>query len=106
MNWCTIDKNYIDYLKKFDDRIPNVEYGKYKFKPFFKPLFTKDNLTYVTQISSKKERHLKLKEQIDFIKYKERIYEKIFNKKIKISKFDNYEMREECGQFLGLVRSI
>ena len=68
MKWCTIDNNYIKYLKKFDERIPNIEYGEYKFKPFFSPLFTKGNLTYVTQISSKKERHLKMKEQIDFIK--------------------------------------
>ncbi len=68
MKWCTIDNDYISYLKKFDERIPNIEYGEYKFKPFFSPLFTKGNLTYVTQISSKKERHLKMKEQIDFIK--------------------------------------
>lgn len=68
MNWCTIDIDYMNYLKEFDKRIPNIEYGEYKFKPFFSPLFTKGNLTYVTQISSKKERHLKMKEQIDFIK--------------------------------------
>ena len=68
MKWCTIDSDYINYLKKVDERIPNIEYGEYKFKPFFSPLFTKGNLTYVTQISSKKERHLKMKEQVDFIK--------------------------------------
>lgn len=60
MNWCTVDTNYINYLKKFDSRIPNIEYGKNKFKPFFTPLFTKNNLTYVTQISSKKDRHVNL----------------------------------------------
>lgn len=68
MKWCTIDTEYIAFLKKVDERIPNIEYGEYKFKPFFSPLFVKGNLTYVTQISSKKERHLKMKEQIDFIK--------------------------------------
>ncbi len=68
MKWCTIDSEYINYLKKVDGRVPNTEYGEYKFKPFFSPLFEKDGLVYVTQISSKKERHLKMKEQVDFIK--------------------------------------
>lgn len=35
MKWCTIDTEYINYLKKFDERIPNTEYGEYKFKLFF-----------------------------------------------------------------------
>lgn len=68
MKWCTIRKEYVEYLKRFDKRIPNVEYGEYKFKPFFSPLFEKDGLIYVTQVSSPKDRYLNLKEQIDFIK--------------------------------------
>lgn len=68
MIWCTISKKYISFLKKYDSRIPNIDYGKNSYKPFFSPLFEKDGLVYVTQISSKKERHLKMKESIDFIK--------------------------------------
>lgn len=68
MIWCTINKKYIDYLKKYDSRIPDVDYGTDKYKPFFSPLFEKNGLTYVTQVSSKKERHLRIKESIDFIK--------------------------------------
>lgn len=68
MIWCTISKKYIDYLKKYDSRIPDVDYGTDKYKPFFSPLFEKNGLIYVSQVSSKKERHLKMKESIDFIK--------------------------------------
>lgn len=55
MIWCTISKKYIDYLKKYDSRIPNVEYGIDKYKPFFSPLFEKNGLIYVSQVSSKKK---------------------------------------------------
>ena len=72
MIWCTIDKDYISFLKKYDSRIPNIDYGNNGYKSFFSPLFEKDGLVYVTQISSKKPRHLKMKESIDFVK--------IFNK--------------------------
>ena len=72
MIWCTIDKDYISFLKKYDSRIPNIDYGNNGYKPFFSPLFEKDGLVYVTQISSTKPRHLKMKESIDFVK--------IFNK--------------------------
>ena len=54
MIWCTIDKDYISFLKKYDSRIPNIDYGNNGYKPFFSPLFEKDGLVYVTQISSKK----------------------------------------------------
>ena len=72
MIWCTIDKDYISFLKKYDSRIPNIDYGNNGYKSFFSPLFEKDGLVYMTQISSKKPRHLKMKESIDFVK--------IFNK--------------------------
>lgn len=68
MNWCTIDVNYIEYLKTIEIRIPNIDYGEGKFKPFFKPLFIINDLVYVTQISSPKEKHKKLKENLDFKK--------------------------------------
>lgn len=68
MIWCTISEKYINYLKKYDSRIPDIDYGTDKYKPFFSPLFEKNGLIYVSQVSSKKERHLKMKESIDFIK--------------------------------------
>lgn len=68
MKWCTIDKDYIDFLKKTDKRIPNIEYGKNAFKPFFSPLFERNGLVYVSQVTSPKPRHYKLKESQDFLK--------------------------------------
>ncbi len=69
MYWCLIESSYIDYLKKYESRIPNINYGDEHIKPFFAPLFQMDNLVYVTQVTSPKPRHYKMKNQIDFIKY-------------------------------------
>lgn len=69
MYWCTIKENYIKYLKQFEQRIPNINYGKDKLKPFFAPLFKTDGLVYLTQITSPKPRHEKMKNQMDFVKY-------------------------------------
>ena len=27
MIWCTINKEYISFLKNYDSRIPNIDYG-------------------------------------------------------------------------------
>ena len=48
MIWCTINKEYISFLKNYDSRIPNIDYGNNGYKPFFSPLFEKDGLVYVT----------------------------------------------------------
>lgn len=77
MDWCSVDKDYLDYLRKVgDERIPESEYtdnGKKLYKPFFTPLFTIVDLVYISQISSPKSRHLNLKNNLDFYKiYKDR----------------------------------
>ncbi len=69
MYWCFIESDYIEYLKTFEKRIPNIDYGSEHMKPFFAPLFEKDGLVYVTQVTSPKPRHESMKNQIDFIKY-------------------------------------
>ena len=79
MIWCTINKDYISFLKNYDSRIPNIDYGKNGYKPFFSPLFEKDGLVYVTQISSKKPRHLKMKESIDFVKIFDKTNKKLIS---------------------------
>jgi len=71
MNWCSIDSVYLNDLRSTEKRIPYSEYvvdGQKRFKPFFTPLFTVLDLTYITQISSPKERHKKMKDNLDFIK--------------------------------------
>lgn len=71
MNWCSINSDYLDSLRTEEIRIPYSEYtvdGQKRFKPFFTPLFTVLDLTYITQISSPKPRHEKMKDNLDFIK--------------------------------------
>ena len=79
MIWCSIDKDYISFLKNYDSRIPNIDYGNNGCKPFFSPLFEKDGLVYVTQVSSKKPRHLKMKESIDFVKIFDKTNKKLIS---------------------------
>lgn len=49
-------------------RIPNINYGENKYKPFFGTLFEVDDLYYVTQVSHPQKRHLSLRQQKDFFK--------------------------------------
>lgn len=68
IKWCLIDDGYINFLKKIDTRIPNVNYGSNHIKPFFSPLFEKDGLVYVVAISSAKPKHTHMTEQLYFFK--------------------------------------
>lgn len=43
MKWCTIKKEYIDFMKREEPRIPDIEYGSNRLKPFFSPLFKVGN---------------------------------------------------------------
>ena len=69
-NWKIIDDKYLDYLRdSVEKRIPKTDYGTNKMKPFFGVLFEKDDLIYVTQVTSPKTRHYKMKNSLDFRKY-------------------------------------
>jgi protein AbiQ len=68
LSWKVVNDDYLDYLRQIEKRIPFTEYGDDKYKPFFGVLFEKDNLLYITQISSIKQRHYKMKNNIDFYK--------------------------------------
>lgn len=68
MKWIIIDAEYLDYLRVIEKRIPYTHYGKKGYKPFFGPLFETDEFFYVTQVSSPKDRHLTMKENLDFYK--------------------------------------
>lgn len=67
-NWKIINDDYLNYLRKFESRIPKTDYGNNKIKPFFGELMTIEDIVYVTQVSSPKERHQKLKQALDFYK--------------------------------------
>ncbi len=68
MKWITISEKYLSYLRTVESRIPQSDYGKKRFKPFFGVLFETEDCCYVTQVSSAKERHNKMKQNLDFYK--------------------------------------
>ncbi len=68
MDWLVVDENYLNYLRKSENRIPRSDYGQDKYKPFFGVLFETEEFYYVTQISHPQSRHLKMKANLDFKK--------------------------------------
>lgn len=76
--WIMINPQYLDYLKKFEERIPNYDYGKDHIKPFYGILFEKDDLCYVTTINHFKDKHLSMHATIDF----QKIYDYQYGKPI------------------------
>ena len=66
-SWYIADKHYINYLRKFDNKVEKIDYVD-KVKPYIGILLSINNLDYYVPISSVKKKHYKLKEQIDFIK--------------------------------------
>ncbi len=71
LNWKTIDTNFLDYLRSGKQRIPKTDYSGERMKPFFGVLFEKDDLCYVTQVSSPKSRYKNVKQTLDFFKFYE-----------------------------------
>ena len=69
MKWVIIEDKYLDFLRNTgDNRIPYSNYGTDKYKPFFGELFTIGDYSYITQVSSFKPKHQKMKEDKDFYK--------------------------------------
>ena len=68
MEWYLIDKDYLNYLREFDQFVPNIEGYDGKFKPFFGKIFSTDNLDYYAPISSGKNKHILLRETSFFYK--------------------------------------
>lgn len=70
LKWYVADKDYINYLKKYDDKVENIDYCK-KLKPYIGILININGFNYYVPISSAKEKHYNIKEDIDFIKIME-----------------------------------
>ena len=69
MIWKHIDDSFLDWMReRYEKRVPFSDYGEYGYKPFFGTLFAVNDLIYVTQISSPKERHANMKQSLDFYK--------------------------------------
>lgn len=64
-----IDDDYLNKLRKFENRIPFQDYGQGHFKPFFEVFRIQDTeLSYVSQISHPKPRVHDMREQDDMVK--------------------------------------
>ncbi len=69
MKWYFIDKKYINFLKKFDYKVSNVDYGENKMKGFIGVVLQKENNTnYFAPITSYKKKFEGMPDNIDFIK--------------------------------------
>lgn len=69
LKWKIVDEKYLNYLRSsIEPRIPYSNYGVDKYKPFFGELFRIGDISYITQISSPKQRHYSMKNSMDFIK--------------------------------------
>lgn len=64
-----LDVNYCNYLRKFDSKVP-YNYDKKLLRPFIGVLFEVNNCLYFAPLSSPKAKHLKMKDNIDFLKIK------------------------------------
>lgn len=67
LRWYIANKEYVSYLKNFDDKVENIDYNK-KLKPYIGILITINSFNYYVPISSAKEKHYRIKESMDFIK--------------------------------------
>lgn len=86
-----IDSNYCDYLRTFDDKVPYNKSTK-ELRPFVGILFVVHNCEYFAPLSSPKQKHLKMKNSLDFYKIDKGLLGAInFNNMIPVTK-DCYEI--------------
>ena len=56
MKLYAINKDYINYLKKFDGRVPDVDYGTFALKPFIRTgVYTEYGAEYYAPLTSMKD---------------------------------------------------
>lgn len=63
----TVKSKYCDYLRKYDYRV-SFNAKEKELRPFVGVLFEIDNMKYFAPLSSPKEKHLKMKNTVDFYK--------------------------------------
>ena len=69
LNFYEVEDKYIEYLSKFDKNMMYTKKYSRKFKrKYIGILFSINNNLYIAPLSSFKEKHIKMKENIDFIK--------------------------------------
>ncbi len=67
LNLYTIDKEYVRKLRLLDSKVIDNS-GEKEKRPFVGILLEVDNKSYLAPLASPKEKHLKMKNQIDFHK--------------------------------------
>ena len=88
----TISGKYYSYLRAFDNRIPNTENEKSN-RPFIGIVLDINNYKYYAPLTSPKKKHLKMKNQIDFLKINNGLWGAInFNNMIPVLKNDINEI--------------
>ena len=70
LSFYTVAKEYLRYLKKFENKIMDNEGIKEK-RPYLGVLFEIEGKKYIAPLTSPKPKHLKMKNSLDFFKIKE-----------------------------------
>ena len=65
--WYIANSKYVNYLRKYDNMVENINYVS-KLKPYIGIILFINDFNYYVPISSPKNKHYKMKEDIDFIK--------------------------------------
>lgn len=60
-----IKEDYIDFLKTFE---PKIAYNKHETRPYIGVVISVDDIDFFAPLSSPKQKHLKMKNDIDFRK--------------------------------------
>lgn len=64
-----VNTDYCDYLRKYDNKVAYNKHEK-ELRPFIGILFKIENCEYFAPLASPKEKHIKMKNKIDFLKIK------------------------------------
>lgn len=67
MKWYALNKEYIDYLKQFDNTVPNSNYENH-MKCYIGVVLENDGVYYFAPLSSFKPKFITLKNDMDFFK--------------------------------------
>lgn len=62
-----VDSNYCNYLRKYDEKVP-YNFKEKDNRPFVGVLFNVKDMMYFAPLSSPKIKHLKMKDQLDFLR--------------------------------------
>lgn len=77
MDWYAVKKEYIDYLKQFDDNVGDNDYGDH-LKLYLGILLSVDGINYYVPISSPKPKHNRMSNQDDFYKVEDPVTKELY----------------------------